>query len=103
MSRRCFIANLLLAGSFAFSLTLSAQTPSSIEGNVAGTDGRPLKDAEMRFEQRGGKISPIISRMDVNGHYTAVLPRGVYKMSLIAKGHSKSLHHGKSDRSGFAY
>lgn len=85
MPRRGFVANLVFAGSFAFSATPSAQT-SSIEGNVVGTDGRPLKGAEIRFEQKGGQISPIISRTDVNGHYTAVLPRGVYKMNLIASG-----------------
>jgi hypothetical protein len=79
-----FIVTLLLAGSFAFSATLSAQT-SSIEGNVIGTDGRPLKDAEIRFEQKGKQTSPIISRTDVNGHYTAVLPRGLYKMSLMER------------------
>jgi hypothetical protein len=89
MSRRGFIASLLLAASFAFSATLLAQT-SSIEGNVAGTDGRPLKDAEIRFEQKGRQISPIVSRTDLNGHYTAVLPRGTYKMSLTARGAQKT-------------
>jgi hypothetical protein len=52
MQRRDFIANLLLAGSFAFSATLSART-SSIEGNIQETDGRLLKVAEIRFEQEG--------------------------------------------------
>jgi hypothetical protein len=89
MSRRCFIANLLLAGSFAFSLALSAQT-SSIEGNVTGVDGRPLKDAEIRFEQKARQISPIISRTDTNGHYAAALPRGLYKMTLAASGTVKA-------------
>jgi hypothetical protein len=27
-----------------------------------------------------------VSRTDIGGHYTAVLPRGVYKMSLTARG-----------------
>ena len=85
MARRGFIANLLLAGSFALSATLSAQT-SSVEGNVVGTDGRPLKGAEIRFEQKARQISPIISRTDVNGHYTVTLPRGLYKMSLTERG-----------------
>jgi hypothetical protein len=64
--RRSFIADLLLARSFAFSTTLSAQT-SSVEGNVVGTDGHPLKDAEIRFEQKAHQISPVISRTDANG------------------------------------
>jgi hypothetical protein len=53
-------------------------------------DGRPLKDAEIRFELKGRQISPIISRTDVDGHYTAVLPRGVYTMSLAVRGTSKA-------------
>jgi len=88
MARRSFIANFLLAGSFAFAPTLSAQT-SAIEGNVSGTDGRPLKDAEIRFDQKG-KISAIATRTDVNGHYTAALPIGFYKMSVIERGAVKS-------------
>ena len=85
MPRRAFIANLILAGSFAFSATLSAQT-SSIEGNVVSIGGRALKDAEIRFEQKGRQTSPIISRTDTNGHYTAVLPKGLYEMSLTERG-----------------
>ena len=85
MPERGFIASILLVGSFALSATLSAQT-SSVEGNVVGADGRPLKGAEIRFEQRGGQVSPIISRTDANGHYTAALPRGFYKMSLVTAG-----------------
>jgi hypothetical protein len=84
MRRRDLIASLLLAGSFVFSAKLAAQT-SSIEGNVVGMDGRPLKQAEVRFEQKG-RTSPVISRTDGNGHYTAALPRGVYKMTVLASG-----------------
>jgi hypothetical protein len=85
MPERGFIASILLVGSFALSATLSAQT-SSVEGNVVGVDRRPLKGAEIRFDQRGGQVSPIISRTDANGHYTAALPRGFYKMSLVTAG-----------------
>jgi hypothetical protein len=85
MLRWSRITSLLLACSFAFSATILAQT-SSIEGNVTGMDGRPLKDAEIRFEHKGGEVSPVISRTDVNGHYTAALPRGFYKMSLMERG-----------------
>ncbi|HVD96418.1 MAG TPA: carboxypeptidase-like regulatory domain-containing protein [Candidatus Limnocylindria bacterium] len=89
MLRRGFIANLLLAGSFAFSATISAQT-SSVEGNVVGTDSRPVKNAEVRFEQKSRQALPIITRTDVNGHYTAALPRGLYKMSLAERGAVKA-------------
>jgi hypothetical protein len=84
-----FNIGLFLAIAFAFSPTLSAQT-SSIEGNVTGADGRPLKDAEIRFEQKVRQLSPIISRTDANGHYTAALPRGLYKMSLVDRGTVKA-------------
>ena len=55
-----------------------------------GTDGRPLRDAEIRFEQIGRQISPVISRTDANGHFTAEVPRGLYKMSLAAAGTVKT-------------
>jgi len=80
-----FNIGVFLAIAFACSATLSAQT-SSIEGHVVGTNGQPLRDAEIRFEQKGRQISPIIDRTDLNGHYTATLPRGLYKMSLTEHG-----------------
>jgi hypothetical protein len=89
MLRWSRIAGLVLAGSFVFSATILAQT-SSIEGNVIGTDGRLLKDAEIRFEHKGGQISPVIRHTDINGHYTAALPRGIYKMSLRERGTVKA-------------
>lgn len=85
MLRHGYIARLLLLVSFVSPTTLSAQT-SSVEGNVIGADGRPLKDAEIRFEQREGRVSPIISRTDANGRYTAALPRAVYKLRLVTAG-----------------
>src|SRR5918996_4301769 len=89
MLRWSRIADLVLAGSFALSATASAQT-SSVEGNATGADGRPLKDAEIRFEQKARQTSPIVSRTDANGHYTAALQRGVYKMSLAERGAVKA-------------
>jgi hypothetical protein len=85
MLRHGSIAGLVLVASFVFSTILSAQT-SSVERNVVGADGRPLKDAEIRFEERDGQVSPIISRTDANGHYTAGLPRAVYKLSVVRAG-----------------
>src|ERR1043166_3630927 len=82
------IAALGLAGSFAFSATIPPQT-SSIEGNVTSMDGRPLKDAEIRFQQKRGQVS-VISRTDINGHYTAALPRGIYKMTVSERGTVKA-------------
>jgi len=59
---------------------------SPFEGSVVGADGHPLKDAEIRFEQKEGQVSPIISRTDANGHYAAALPKGNYKLSLVEAG-----------------
>jgi hypothetical protein len=89
MLRHGVIATLLLVGSFVFPATLSAQI-SSVEGKVVSADGRPLKEAELRFEQREGQVSPIISRTDANGHYTAALPRGVYKLTLATAGKARA-------------
>jgi hypothetical protein len=86
---RCFVASLLFTGALACSATLSAQT-SSLEGNVTGTDGRPVKDAEIRFEHKGGQVSPVISHTDIDGHYTTALPSGLYKMSFTAPGTPKT-------------
>jgi hypothetical protein len=89
MLQRVFITTLLLAVSLVFCAPLLAQS-SSVEGNVTGTDGGPLRDAEVRFEKKERAVSPIITRTDTNGHYTAALPRGVYKMSLAERGAIKA-------------
>src|SRR5262249_20250725 len=82
-------ASLVVVSSFVFTAKLSAQV-SPVEGSVVGADGRPLKGAEVRFEQKEGQVSPIISRTDANGHYTAALPRGTYKLSLVTDGNVKA-------------
>jgi len=38
------------------------------------------------LSKKDRQISPTISRTDANGHYAAVLPTGVYKMSLTERG-----------------
>jgi len=63
---------------------------SSVEGSVVGADGRPLKNAEVRFEQKEGQVSPIISHTDANGHFVAALPKGTYKLSLATDGKVKA-------------
>ena len=89
MLKHVVIASLVLVSSFVFTATLSAQV-SSVEGSVVGADGRPLKGAEIRFEQKQGQVSPIISRTDANGHFAAALPRGTYKLSLATDGKVKA-------------
>jgi len=89
MLRHSVIARLVLVSSFAFTATVSAQM-SSVEGSVVGADGRPLKGAEIRFEQKEGQVSPIINHTDANGHSTAALPKGTYKLSVTADGTVKA-------------
>lgn len=89
MFKRGVVVSLVLVSSFVFTATVSAQM-SSVEGSVVGADGLPLKDAEIRFQQKEGQLSPIISRTDANGRYAATLPRGTYKLSLATDGNVKA-------------
>jgi hypothetical protein len=89
MFRHAVLASVALVGSFVFTATVSAQM-SSVEGSVVGADGRPLKGGEIRFEQKEGQVSPIVSRTDANGRYTAALPGGTYKLSLATDGKVKA-------------
>jgi len=62
----------------------------SIEGVVRGPDGKPLKDAEVRVEQKGNK-SVVTTKTDTRGHYShARLSPGVYKVSVVMGGAEKS-------------
>jgi hypothetical protein len=45
-----------------------------------------LQSAELQFAPKTGQISPITSRTDPSGHYTAALPKGMYQMTLLAGG-----------------
>jgi len=62
----------------------------SIEGVVRGPDGKPLKDAEVRVEQKGNK-SVVTTKTDARGHYSySRLSPGVYKVSVVLGGAEKS-------------
>jgi hypothetical protein len=57
---------------------------------VRGPDGKVLKDAEVRVEQKGSK-SVVTTKTDAGGHYShARLSPGVYKVSVILDGAEKS-------------
>ena len=62
----------------------------SIEGTVRGSDGKALKDAEVRVEGKDKKIVAT-TKTDPRGHYssTRVSP-GVYKVSVVLGGAEKS-------------
>jgi carboxypeptidase family protein len=62
----------------------------SIEGVVRGPDGKVLKDAEVRVEQKGNK-SLVTARTDSGGHYSySRLSPGVYTVSVVLGGAVKS-------------
>ena len=62
----------------------------SIEGTVRGSDGKALKDAEVRVEGKDNK-SVVTTKTDARGHYSyARLSPGVYKVSVVLGGAVKS-------------
>jgi hypothetical protein len=62
----------------------------SIEGVVRGPDGKPLKDAAVRVEQKGNK-SVVTTKTDARGHYSySRLSPGVYTVSVVLDGAVKS-------------
>jgi tetratricopeptide (TPR) repeat protein len=82
---KCRNVALSAAGILLFALSAFAQT-SSLEGDVKGEDGAPLKDALVK-----------IDRKDIRGHYKvktnkkghyfhAGLPLGVYKITVEVNG-----------------
>ena len=61
----------------------------SIEGVVRGPDGKALKDAEVRVEQKGNKS--VVTKTDSRGHYSySRLSPGLYTVSVILDGAVKS-------------
>jgi hypothetical protein len=102
--RRCIIL-LFLAGAFGFAPTASAQIgthfrgydaghtpvvgakPAPLQGTILGTDGRPLRGAEVRSEGKGKSSAPITTITSSNGQYLfAGLAPGLYKLSIVAGG-----------------
>jgi hypothetical protein len=81
------LAAALVAETVVFSGVAFGQ---SIEGVVRGPDGKPLKDAEVRVEQKGNK-SVVTTKTDARGHYSYTrLSPGVYKVSVVLDGAVKS-------------
>ena len=57
----------------------------SIEGTVRGSDGKALKDAEVRVEGKDKNVAT--TKTDARGHYSyARLSPGVYKVSVVVGG-----------------
>ena len=61
----------------------------SFEGTVRGSDGKALKDAEVRVQGKDQKVGT--TKTDIRGHYSyARLSPGVYKVSVVLGGAVKS-------------
>ena len=83
MSCRAFSIVVILLGAFVLAPTAFAQV-ASLQGNVLGTDGRPLQRAEVRIEAKDKASVPITTVTGSNGRYLfAGLPAGVYRLSVL--------------------
>ena len=86
MSCRAFSIVVILLGAFVLAPTAFAQV-AYLQGNVLGTDGRPLQRAEIRLEGKDKASAPISIITGSNGRYLfARLPAGVYKLSILEGG-----------------
>jgi hypothetical protein len=83
---RAFSIVLILTAAFVLAPTALAQV-ASLQGNILGTDGRPLQGAEVRAEPTDKPSAPITTVTGSNGRYLfGELPAGVYKLSIVAGG-----------------
>jgi hypothetical protein len=88
MFYRALIISILFTGGLVLSATAAS---SSIQGDVLGTDGRPLKGAEIRIERKDKPTVPATIITNVKGYYSSAdLPAGLYKISVVVGGTVKS-------------
>ena len=87
----CYRTKVLTASFVAVAGVFSgAAFGQSIEGTVRGSDGKALKDSEVRVEQKGNK-SVVTTKTDARGHYSySRLSPGVYTVSVLLDGAVKS-------------
>ena len=87
----CYRTKVLTASFVAVAGVFSgAAFGQSIEGTVRGSDGKALKDSEVRVEQKGKK-SVVTTKTDARGHYSySRLSPGVYTVSVVLDGAVKS-------------
>ncbi|PYS70412.1 MAG: hypothetical protein DMF73_12925 [Acidobacteria bacterium] len=85
--RAIFLAAASVAVAGVFS---GAAFGQSIEGVVRSPDGKALRDAEIRVEQKGNQ-SAVTTKTDSRGHYYySRLSPGVYTVSVVLDGALKS-------------
>ncbi len=86
--RALFIA-LYLTGTFVLAPSALAQV-APLQGNVLGTDGRPLQGAEIRLKGKDIPSAPLTTTTGSYGRYLfAGLPAGVYRLSILEGGVAK--------------
>lgn len=89
MSYRALSIALFLTGAFGLEPSALAQV-APLQGNVLGTDGRPLQGAEVRIQGKDKAISPITTVTASSGQFLfAELPAGVYRLTILASGTAK--------------
>jgi len=80
---------LFLTGAFVLVASALAQL-ASLQGNVLGTDGRPLQRAQVRIEAKDQASAPITTITSSSGRYLfAELPAGVYRLNILEGGVAK--------------
>jgi hypothetical protein len=88
MIYRALIISILLTGAFALPATAES---SSVQGDVLGTDGQPLKGAEIRIERKDKPAAPSTTVTNGKGYYSsAALAAGLYRISVVVGGTVKS-------------
>jgi hypothetical protein len=89
MFYRALSIALVLTGAFVLAPIALAQI-ASLQGNVMGTDDRPLQGVEIRLEGKEKPSAPITTMTSSNGRYLfAGLPTGVYRLSVLEGGVAK--------------
>ena len=90
MLYRTVISSFLVAAAFAFAPSTPAQA-SGIQGEVRGTDGRPLQGAEIRIARKDKTGAPVTTQTNARGNYSSsALPTGTYNISVVENGAVKS-------------
>src|SRR5918996_3653446 len=86
MFYRALLVALISSGALVPGPAALAQV-ASLQGNVLGTDGRPLQGAEVRIERTDKPSTPMTSVTGSRGQYLfRELPAGVYKLSILSGG-----------------
>ena len=83
---RAIVAAFFFSGALLLGPGALAQV-ASLQGNVVGTDGRPLRGSEVRIESKDKPITPITTSTGSKGQYLFTgLPAGLYRLSIIMGG-----------------